>query len=69
MGADTLGNTRGPSCRVMLAMWQVEGPEILAPKMLKLVVNKSPKGHKKAKYKWTLIEYSWPGGLAIWGRF
>eukprot|EP00434_Breviolum_minutum_P032296 symbB.v1.2.028558.t1/scaffold3038.1/size64864/3 len=44
---------------------EVEGPEILSPNILKLVINKSPKGHKKAKYKKTLIEYTWPGALAI----
>ena len=38
---------------------EVEGPEILSPNILKLVINKSPKGHKKAKYKKTLIEYTW----------
>ena len=49
---------------------QVEGPEILSPNILKLVINKSPKGHKKAKYKKTLIEYTWPGALAIFlGRY
>ncbi|CAK9079737.1 unnamed protein product [Durusdinium trenchii] len=31
----------------------------MSPKMLKLVINKSPNGHKKAKYKQTIIEYNW----------
>lgn len=32
---------------------------MLSPSMLKLSINKSPKGHKKAKYKLTRIEYHW----------
>eukprot|EP00439_Symbiodinium_sp_Y106_P080540 s240_g19.t1 len=38
---------------------EVEGPETLEPKIFKMYLNKGPKGHKKSKYKWSIVEYNW----------
>ncbi|CAJ1457845.1 unnamed protein product [Effrenium voratum] len=38
---------------------EVEGPVVLAPKLFKMYINKSPKGHKKSKYHKVIIEYHW----------